>query len=175
MSERPTVAAQFTYSGFTQEESETILALVPRSLVLATPCACHAVRHRECLSSCRATHRQRQGTAKPVGRPASALKRGQPEFVPDCRRCAVRCHTSWAPWSNNQNAIRGATMTFVNAGKVWTADELFAMTPNERHDVVQGSIVTDIDKVPGELLEQARSDIRSHIADAESVAPPTTP
>ncbi len=66
-------------------------------------------------------------------------------------------------------------MTFVNAGKVWTADELFAMTPNERHDVVQGSIVTDIDKVPGELLEQARSDIRSHLADAESVAPPTTP
>ena len=70
---------------------------------------------------------------------------------------------------------QGATMTFVHSGKVWTADELFAMTPNERYAVVQESIVTDIDKVPADLLEQARSDIRSHIADVGSAAPPTAP
>ena len=66
-------------------------------------------------------------------------------------------------------------MTFVHSGKVWTADELFAMKPNERYAVVQESIVTDIDKFPADLLEQARSDIRSHIADVGSAAPPTAP
>ena len=64
-------------------------------------------------------------------------------------------------------------MTFGHSGKVWTADELFAMTPNDRYDVVQASIVSDIDEVPANLLKQAQSDIRRHIADVESVAPPT--
>lgn len=52
-------------------------------------------------------------------------------------------------------------------GKVWTADELLAMTPNERHEIVQAGIVTDIDQVPPHLLEQARADIRAHIAETE--------
>lgn len=73
-----------------------------------------------------------------------------------------------------ETATEGATMTFVPTGKVWSADELFALTPNERHDVIQASIVTDIDAVPRDLLEQAQADIRRHIADVES-APPNAP
>ncbi len=41
-------------------------------------------------------------------------------------------------------------------------------------DVIQASIVTDIDAVPRDLLEQAQADIRRHIADVES-APPNAP
>lgn len=52
-------------------------------------------------------------------------------------------------------------------GKVWTADELLAMTPNERHEIVQAGIVTGVDQVPPYLLEQARPDIRAHIAETE--------
>ena len=49
-------------------------------------------------------------------------------------------------------------------GKVWTADELLAMTPNERHAIVKASIVTDLDEVPPEFLERVRANIREHIA-----------
>lgn len=53
-------------------------------------------------------------------------------------------------------------------GKVWTADELLAMTPIERHEIIEAGIVTDVDQVPPGLLELARSDIRAHIADDEA-------
>ena len=53
-------------------------------------------------------------------------------------------------------------------GKVWTAEELLAMTPNERHEVIQAGIVTDVDGVPPHLLEQARADIRARIAETEA-------
>ncbi len=56
-------------------------------------------------------------------------------------------------------------------GKVWTADELLAMTPNERHAIVKAGIITDIEQVPADLLERARADIRRHIAENETPAP----
>lgn len=59
-------------------------------------------------------------------------------------------------------------MNAVPEGTIWTTDELLAMTPNERHDVVNAGIVTDVHAVPPELLERARSDIRAHIADDEA-------
>ena len=52
-------------------------------------------------------------------------------------------------------------------GKVWTAEELLAMTPNERHEIVQAGIVTDLDQVPQHLLEQCQADIRAHISEIE--------
>jgi len=55
-------------------------------------------------------------------------------------------------------------------GKIWTADELLAMTPNERHEIVKAGIVTDLDQVPLDLLETARADIRAHIAETEAAA-----
>lgn len=53
-------------------------------------------------------------------------------------------------------------------GRIWTADELLAMTPNERHEIVHAGIVTDLDRVPPDLLERSRVDIRAHIADTEA-------
>ena len=66
-------------------------------------------------------------------------------------------------------------MTLVQTRNIWTADELFAMTPNERHEVVQASIVTEVAEVPNDLLQQAQADIRSHVANIESAKPPTAP
>lgn len=72
----------------------------------------------------------------------------------------------------SQPLDQGAIVTAMPEGKIWTTDELLAMTPNERHDVVNAGIVTDVRAVPPDLLERARSDIRAHIADDE--AAPTT-
>jgi len=55
-------------------------------------------------------------------------------------------------------------------GKVWTADELLAMTPNEREEIVKSGIITDLDQVPPALLGQARTDIRAHIAESEAAS-----
>lgn len=55
----------------------------------------------------------------------------------------------------------------MSIGKVWTAGELLAMTPNERHEIVQAGIVTDLTQVPPHLLEEAQADIRAHNAEAE--------
>lgn len=53
-------------------------------------------------------------------------------------------------------------------GKTWNAEELLAMTPNERDELVRSGLVTDIDEIPGELLDQAKADIRAHIAANEA-------
>ncbi len=53
-------------------------------------------------------------------------------------------------------------------GKVWTAEELLALTPNERDEIIQAGIVTDVDSVPPHLLQQARADIRARIAETEA-------
>jgi len=64
----------------------------------------------------------------------------------------------------------GAIVSLVPEGKIWTADELLAMTPNERDAIVKAGIVTDLNQVPPPLLERARADIRAHIAETESAA-----
>jgi len=58
----------------------------------------------------------------------------------------------------------------MSEGKIWTADELLAMTPNEREEIIKSGIITDLDQVPPALLGQARADIRAHIADSEAAA-----
>ena len=62
-------------------------------------------------------------------------------------------------------------MSCMHEGKTWTADELLAMTPDERHEVVQASTVVDLSQVPPELLKRAQEDIRLHIVSNESSAP----
>lgn len=52
-------------------------------------------------------------------------------------------------------------------GKVWSADELLSMTPNERHEIVQAGLVTKLDDVPSDLLERARADINGHISETD--------
>ena len=56
-------------------------------------------------------------------------------------------------------------------GKIWTADELLAMSPNERFATVQAGFVTELDDVPEYLVERARADIRAHIARSETDRP----
>ena len=53
-------------------------------------------------------------------------------------------------------------------GKVWTAEELFALPIEERFEIVRQGIVTDIDEYPPHMLEAARAAIRDHIAENES-------
>lgn len=60
------------------------------------------------------------------------------------------------------------TIADVADDKLWTADELLAMSPAERDAVVRAGFVTDIDQVPPDLLERARADIRAHIAETEA-------
>ena len=56
--------------------------------------------------------------------------------------------------------------------KVWTAEELLALSPAQRFRIVTDCIVTDLDQVPPNVLEQARVDIREHIARTESTRTP---
>jgi hypothetical protein len=54
------------------------------------------------------------------------------------------------------------------ADKVWTADELEAMSPAEQDALFNESIVTDLDTVPGEFLARVRARLADLAAGAES-------
>jgi hypothetical protein len=52
--------------------------------------------------------------------------------------------------------------------KVWTAEELEAMSPAEQDAIFQSSLVFDLDEVPEAFLERVRERVREHIANAET-------
>jgi hypothetical protein len=54
------------------------------------------------------------------------------------------------------------------ADKVWTAEELEAMTPAEQDAVFESSLVTDPAEVPEAFLERVRSRMRRRIRDTET-------
>lgn len=54
-------------------------------------------------------------------------------------------------------------------GKIWSADELMAMSFDERLELFRSKSSTDLADVPEHLLEQARQDIRSYRESAPSV------
>ncbi len=54
--------------------------------------------------------------------------------------------------------------------KIWTAEELEQLSPNERRDVVRAGFEKDLDKVSPDLLDRARRKIEAHIAANESRA-----
>ena len=58
----------------------------------------------------------------------------------------------------------------MGSDKIWTAEELEKLTPNERHAVVRAGFETDLSKVSPELLERARRKIGAHIAADEGTA-----
>ena len=60
---------------------------------------------------------------------------------------------------------RTRTMSGMADEKLWTADELLAMSPAERDAVVRAGFITDIEQIPPALLERARERIRAHIAE----------
>lgn len=51
----------------------------------------------------------------------------------------------------------------MGAAKIWSAEELEAMSPNEREAIVRAGFETDLSKVSPDLLERARRKIESHI------------
>jgi len=52
--------------------------------------------------------------------------------------------------------------------KVWTADELQAMSPVEQDALFNESIVTDLDSVPSEFLARVRARLADLAAGAKS-------
>ena len=54
--------------------------------------------------------------------------------------------------------------------KIWTAAELEKMTPAERHEISQASIVRDLDDAPQHLVDKARRFVEARIAAEESTS-----
>ena len=48
--------------------------------------------------------------------------------------------------------------------KIWTAEELEKMSPNERDEIVRAGFETDLANVSPELVERTRRKIEAHIA-----------
>ena len=51
--------------------------------------------------------------------------------------------------------------------KIWSADELMAMTPSEREAIFLANSSTEIDDVPPAMLNRARQKIEAHIDQTE--------
>ena len=56
------------------------------------------------------------------------------------------------------------------ASKVWTAAELEQLTPAQRHELFEASIVLDLADAPVELLARTRAKVERMIAEAGSQA-----
>lgn len=48
--------------------------------------------------------------------------------------------------------------------KIWTAEELEKMSPNERDEIVRAGFETDLTNVSPDVVERTRRKIESHIA-----------
>jgi hypothetical protein len=48
--------------------------------------------------------------------------------------------------------------------KVWSAEELLALSPAERHEIFEASIITDLDQVPEEFLARVRERFQARLA-----------
>ena len=53
------------------------------------------------------------------------------------------------------------------ADKIWTAEELEAMTPAEQDAIFESSLTTDLSYLPESFLELVRERMRSRIGDTE--------
>lgn len=60
----------------------------------------------------------------------------------------------------------------MDSSKIWTAEELEKMTPNERQSIVRAGFETDLSKVSPELLERTRRKIEAHIAANQDATTP---
>ena len=52
--------------------------------------------------------------------------------------------------------------------KIWSADELMALSPAERQELFDANSSTYLADVPEHLLELARQDIQAHVACTEA-------
>jgi hypothetical protein len=56
------------------------------------------------------------------------------------------------------------------APKIWTAEELEKLTPDQRQSIVRAGFETDLSKVSPALLERTRRKIEAHISANEGAA-----
>jgi hypothetical protein len=54
------------------------------------------------------------------------------------------------------------------ASKVWTAAELEKLTPAQRHEIFEASVVTDLADAPPKLVARSRARVEQLIAEAGS-------
>lgn len=52
--------------------------------------------------------------------------------------------------------------------EIWTADELLAMTPDERDQVIRDRVITNPSRIPAALTERSRLKADARIAATES-------
>jgi len=50
------------------------------------------------------------------------------------------------------------------AGKIWTAEELEALSLDEQDALFEASIIRDLDQAPQELVERVRARVEARIA-----------
>ena len=55
--------------------------------------------------------------------------------------------------------------------RIWTAEELEQLSPNERRDIVRAGFVKDLSQVSPELVERSRAKARGRMAEADETAP----
>ena len=54
------------------------------------------------------------------------------------------------------------------APRIWTAQELEAMTPAEQDAIFEASIIRDLDDAPQEFLARVRQRFEGHLADRDT-------
>jgi hypothetical protein len=54
------------------------------------------------------------------------------------------------------------------AERIWTAAELEKLSPAEQDRLFAASIVTDLDAVPAEFVEQVRERVQHHVDESET-------
>jgi hypothetical protein len=55
--------------------------------------------------------------------------------------------------------------------RIWTAEELEQLSPNERRDIVRAGFAKDLSQVSPELVERSRAKARGRMAEADETAP----
>ncbi len=55
--------------------------------------------------------------------------------------------------------------------RIWTAEELEQLSPNERRDIVRAGFVKDLSQVSPDLVERSRAKARERMAEADETAP----
>jgi len=54
------------------------------------------------------------------------------------------------------------------AKKIWTAEEIGKMTPQEQQALFDDSIVYDLEEVPTEFLDRVRAKVQTRISEADT-------
>lgn len=54
------------------------------------------------------------------------------------------------------------------SNRIWTADELLALSPNERDQVIREGVITDPEQIPAAVTERARLKADARISATES-------